>query len=53
MVSKLFKVLLIEDDASLFTKIKDRLSQWSYEVYGIEDFSEVMKEFAGIHPDFG
>lgn len=51
MVSKLFKVLLIEDDASLFSEIKDRLSQWSYEVYGIEDFSEVMKEFAGIQPD--
>ncbi|KAF0817383.1 Two-component response regulator BceR [Bacillus sp. ZZV12-4809] len=51
MVSKLFKVLLIEDDASLFTEIKDRLSQWSYEVHGIQDFSEVMKEFAGIQPD--
>lgn len=51
MVSKLFKVLLIEDDASLFTEIKDRLSQWSYEVHGIQDFSDVMKEFAGIQPD--
>jgi two-component system, OmpR family, bacitracin resistance response regulator BceR len=51
VVSKLFKVLLIEDDASLFSEIKDRLSQWSYEVYGIEDFSEVLKEFAGIQPD--
>lgn len=51
VVSKLFKVLLIEDDASLFTEIKDRLSQWSYEVHGIQDFSEVMKEFAGIQPD--
>ncbi|MCM3089831.1 response regulator transcription factor [Cytobacillus sp. AMY 15.2] len=47
----MFKVLLIEDDASLFTEIKDRLSQWSYEVHGIQDFSEVMKEFAGIQPD--
>ncbi|MBX9974814.1 response regulator transcription factor [Cytobacillus firmus] len=47
----MFKVLLIEDDASLFSEIKDRLSQWSYEVYGIQDFSGVMKEFAGIQPD--
>jgi OmpR family two-component system bacitracin resistance response regulator BceR len=47
----LFKVLLIEDDTSLFTEIKDRLSQWSYEVYGIQDFSGVMKEFADIQPD--
>lgn len=44
-------MLLIEDDASLFTEIKDRLSQWSYEVHGIQDFSDVMKEFAGIQPD--
>jgi two-component system, OmpR family, bacitracin resistance response regulator BceR len=44
-------VLLIEDDASLFSEIKDRLSQWSYEVHGIQDFSGVMKEFAGIQPD--
>jgi len=44
-------VLLIEDDASLFSEIKDRLSQWSYEVHGIHDFSGVMKEFAGIQPD--
>ncbi|MCS0790329.1 response regulator transcription factor [Cytobacillus firmus] len=47
----MFKVLLIEDDASLFSEIKDRLSQWSYEVHGIQDFSGVMKEFAGIQPD--
>ncbi|MBU8769149.1 response regulator transcription factor [Cytobacillus oceanisediminis] len=47
----MFKVLLIEDDTSLFTEIKDRLSQWSYEVYGIQDFSGVMKEFADIQPD--
>ncbi len=44
-------MLLIEDDASLFTEIKDRLSQWSYEVHGIQDFSGVMKEFADIQPD--
>lgn len=44
-------MLLIEDDASLFSEIKDRLSQWSYEVHGIHDFSGVMKEFAGIQPD--
>ncbi|MEH7325022.1 response regulator transcription factor [Cytobacillus firmus] len=47
----MFKVLLIEDDASLFSEIRDRLSQWSYEVHGIQDFSGVMKEFAGIQPD--
>jgi two-component system, OmpR family, bacitracin resistance response regulator BceR len=47
----LFKLLLIEDDSSLFNEIKDRLSQWSYEVYGISDFSRVIQEFTEIKPD--
>lgn len=47
----LFKLLLIEDDSSLFTEIKDRLSGWSYEVFGITDFSKVIQEFTEIKPD--
>lgn len=51
MVRQLFKLLLIEDDLSLFTEIKDRLNQWSYDVYGITDFSRVMQEFSEVKPD--
>lgn len=47
----MFKVLLIEDDSTLFSEIKERLSQWSYEVYGINDFGRVMQEFTEIKPD--
>ncbi|MCD7035398.1 response regulator transcription factor [Metabacillus sp. GX 13764] len=47
----MFKIQLIEDDVSLFNEIKDRLSQWSYEVYGITDFSKVYQEFGEIQPD--
>ncbi|WP_416731931.1 response regulator [Fictibacillus sp. JL2B1089] len=47
----MFKILLIEDDATLFSEIKERLSQWSYEVYGINDFGRVMQEFTEIKPD--
>ncbi len=46
-----FKILLIEDDVSLFNEIRERLLQWSYDVYGIGDFSNVMKEFTRIQPD--
>lgn len=45
------KILVIEDDKSLFHEIKERLIQWSYEVYGIEDFSKVMEEYSAIQPD--
>ncbi|BCB06050.1 response regulator transcription factor [Bacillus sp. KH172YL63] len=47
----MFKLLLIEDDTSLFNELRDRLSQWSYDVYGIQDFNQVMAEFAAIKPD--
>ncbi|RXT06573.1 response regulator transcription factor [Ammoniphilus sp. CFH 90114] len=47
----MFKILLIEDDATLFLEIKDRLTQWSYDVYGIQDFSNVFTEFSKITPD--
>jgi len=51
VVILVFKLLLIEDDATLFQEIKDRLSSWSYEVSGIMDFSNVMQEFTEIKPD--
>jgi OmpR family two-component system bacitracin resistance response regulator BceR len=50
-VNQLFKLLLIEDDATLYNEIKDRLTGWSYDVYGITDFSNVIPEFTAIKPD--
>ncbi|MCY8910936.1 response regulator transcription factor [Bacillus atrophaeus] len=47
----MFKLLLIEDDESLFYEIKERLTGWTYDVYGIQDFSQVIQEFTAIKPD--
>ncbi len=47
----MFNVLVIEDDQSLFTEIKERLEQWSYDVYGIENFEKVMDEFSQVQPE--
>ncbi|MFC5464433.1 response regulator transcription factor [Lederbergia graminis] len=47
----MFKILLVEDDITLYKEMKERLSQWSYDVYGVEDFNNVMKEFSTIQPD--
>lgn len=47
----MFKVLLIEDDETLFKEIEERLSQWDLEVYGIVDFDRIMEEFTSIVPD--
>lgn len=51
VVLSLFKIMLIEDDASLFCEIRDRLSQWSYDIHGISDFSNVMQDFTAVKPD--
>lgn len=51
VVNVLFKIMLIEDDVSLFTEVQERLSQWSYEVYGVNDFGRVLQEFTTIGPD--
>lgn len=42
--------MLIEDDESLFSEIRERLSQWSYDVYGIQDFGKVMQEYSDVQP---
>ncbi|MGD6941871.1 response regulator transcription factor [Cytobacillus gottheilii] len=47
----MFSILLIEDDTSLFTEIKERLGQWSYTVHGVQDFSNVLDEFSQLKPD--
>jgi two-component system, OmpR family, bacitracin resistance response regulator BceR len=47
----MFSILLIEDDQSLYSEIKERLHQWSYTVYGVKDFSKVLDEFSQIKPD--
>ncbi|MBD7969956.1 response regulator transcription factor [Paenibacillus gallinarum] len=44
-------IMLIEDDATLFNEIKERLAQWSYNVYGVQDFDQVFQEFTAIKPD--
>ncbi len=47
----MFEILLIEDDASLFQEIKERLSQWSYVIHGVTDFGHVMTDFTTVQPD--
>jgi OmpR family two-component system bacitracin resistance response regulator BceR len=47
----MFKIMVIEDDTTLFEEIKERLSQWSYEVIGVTDFSNVLPEFTEAKPE--
>lgn len=47
----MFKILLIEDDATLFQEIRERLTAWGYEVHGVEHFGQVMHDYARVSPD--
>lgn len=47
----MFKIMLIEDDTTLFQEIKERLSLWSYEIIGVKQFDKVMQEFAEEGPE--
>lgn len=47
----MFKIMLIEDDITLFGEIRERLAQWSYEVYGVTDFDKVLQEFTEVKPE--
>ncbi|UQZ32231.1 DNA-binding response regulator [Paenibacillus sp. PK3_47] len=47
----MFKIMLVEDDVTLFNEIKERLSQWSYDVHGVTDFSKVLQEFTSVKPE--
>jgi len=50
-VKYLFTLLLIEDDVCLFNELKERLEQWSYDVHGVSDYAQVMKDFTHVEPD--
>lgn len=45
------KVLLIEDDETIFELIKERFEQWSIEVVGPTDFHEVLATFEKELPE--
>lgn len=40
-----FKILLIEDDPSIFETIQERFQQWTIEIVGTKDFQKVMDYF--------
>ena len=47
----MFRSCLSEDDTTLFKEVKERLMQWSYDVYGVQDFGDILNEFTTIGPD--
>ena len=44
------KVLLIEDDSSIFELIKEKFSQWGIDIIGPDNFQQIMPMFHVQHP---
>jgi len=44
------KILLIEDDSSIFSLIKERFNHWSMEIVGPKDFKKVLDDFIKESP---
>ena len=47
----LVKILLIEDDQSIFEIVQQRLQQWGFTVKGVKDFQAVMDDYRTFAPN--
>lgn len=48
----MYRILIVEDDEIIARSLKKHLESWDYDVVCVEDFSDVMKEFAGARPSW-
>lgn len=46
----MYRLLMIEDDKGIADAIKTQAEMWGIEAYEIQNFRDVMAEFAGINP---
>ena len=48
----MYRILIVEDDEIIARSLKKHLESWDYDVVCVEDFSDVMKKFAGRRPSW-
>ena len=46
----MYKILIVEDDSTIASILKDHLCKWGYEAENISDFNNVMDEFIKYDP---
>lgn len=46
----MYKIFIVEDDEVIARSMKEYLSAWDYDVHCVEDFSNVLTEFANFDP---
>ena len=46
----MYKIFVIEDDEKIISLIKDRLERYNYQVFVVEDYANIKKQFIDIEP---
>ena len=46
-----YKILIVEDDATIGEKIKSHLEKWAYKVTLASDFQDILGEVTTVSPD--
>lgn len=46
----MYKILIVEDDTTISSIIKDKMNQWGYEASTISDFNNVLSEYTAFEP---
>jgi len=44
------KVLIVEDDQALCDNLKDAIARWNFEVAAVQDFADILQDFARFNP---
>lgn len=50
MVTKMYRIFIVEDEETIAKTLKNHLESWDYEVACVSDFSDVMREFVEFAP---
>ena len=46
----MYKIFIVEDDVAISMVIENYLNRWGYQAKCVEDFSNVLSEFAAFSP---
>lgn len=46
----MYRIFIVEDDSTIARLVKQHLEKWEYEVYIVQDFANIMTEFAKADP---
>lgn len=49
-MSDMYRIMIVEDDPVIARTVKETLISWGMEVYCVQDFRNIMAEFAGVSP---